>query len=168
MRWACESCIRKVAGRWQAILTWASQHGSTPKYCLTLTLRDPLPLWRQAPPARQPAPYEQAVAVTERLTRALSHLVEEIRQQFGPVKYLAVVEFTTGKRTPGHRPHLTILVRGQPCPGAGSVNAGGEFCMATSRSARSPPKNACADGRRGRFRPKSMGFRPLPPFVHTK
>jgi hypothetical protein len=81
-------------------------------YFLTLKLRDPLPLWREADPEDQPAHYEQAVAVMERLTRSLSRLVEEIRKEHGPMQYLAVVELTTGRRTPGHRPHLHVLVRG--------------------------------------------------------
>jgi|GEM_PF-6333564 hypothetical protein len=116
MRWTCDTCIRKVARRWRAILHWAAQHGPAPMYFLTLTLRDPLPLWREAPPAEQATQYEQAVAVMERLTRALSRLVEEIRKEYGPLQYLAVVELTTGRRTPGHRPHLHVLVHGPAVP----------------------------------------------------
>lgn len=112
MRWACEACTRKVARRWRAILNWATTHGPTPEYFLTLTLREPLPLWRESTDEIREALYAEAVALMERLTRALSRLVEEIRQQFGPLEYLAVVELTTGRRTPGHRPHLHLLVRG--------------------------------------------------------
>jgi hypothetical protein len=112
MRWSCESCIRKVARRWQAILTWAGQHGPNPEYFLTLTLREPLPRWRQAPADEQESMRKQALNLAQRLTRALSRLIEEIRGQFGPAEYLAVVELTTGRRTPGHRPHLHLLLRG--------------------------------------------------------
>ncbi len=79
---------------------------------MTLTLREPLPLWRKALADQQEAMREQALALAQRLTRALSRLVEEVRQEYGPIEYLAVVELTTGRRTPGHRPHLHILVRG--------------------------------------------------------
>lgn len=116
MRWACEACIRKVARRWRAILRWAGQHGPTPEYFLTLTLKDPLPLWRSAPTGEQIDRHAEAEALRDRLTRALSRLVEEIRGQFGPAEYLAVVELTTGRRTPGHRPHLHILMRGPGVP----------------------------------------------------
>jgi hypothetical protein len=116
MRWACESCIRKVARRWRAILNWASEHGPVPQYFVTLTLREPLPLWRSAPAADQDAMKQAACAVAQRLTRALSRLVEEVRKRFGPMEYLAVVELTTGKRTPGHRPHLHLLMRGPHLP----------------------------------------------------
>jgi hypothetical protein len=115
-RFACASCIHRVARRWRAILNWASAHGAAPEYFWTLTLREPLPLWRQAPAEAQEAMREQALALAERLTRALSRLVEEVREQFGPMEYLAVVELTTGKRTPGHRPHLHLLVRGPYLP----------------------------------------------------
>lgn len=116
MRWNCKGCIRKVARRWRAILNWAGSHGPAPEYFLTLTVREPLPLWRQAPDEQQEELRTQAVTLMERVTRALSHLVEEIREQFGPMEYLAVVELTTGKRTPGHRPHLHMLVRGPSVP----------------------------------------------------
>ena len=95
-RWACNHCIHQVARRWQAILTWASQHGPAPQYFVTLTLREPLPLWQKAPADQQEAMREQALALAQRLTRALSRLVEEIRQDYGPTEYLAVVELTTG------------------------------------------------------------------------
>jgi hypothetical protein len=116
MRWACSGCIHRVARRWQAILTWAGQHGPVPEYFLTLTLREPLPLWRNAPAEKQEAMREQALVLSQRLTRSLSRLVEEIRQHYGPMEYLAVVELTTGRRTPGHRPHLHLLVRGPNLP----------------------------------------------------
>ena len=116
MRWSCRSCIRKVARRWLAVLNWASGHSPAPEYFLTLTIREPLPLWRHAPAEEQEGLHAQAVALMERITRALSHLVEEIREQYGPMEYLATVELTTGKRTPGHRPHLHMLVRGPNVP----------------------------------------------------
>lgn len=104
MRWACDTCIRKVARRWRAILNWASQHGPTPQYFVTLTLRESLPLWRSAPAEEQARRREEALALAQRLTRARSRLVEEVRERYGPLEYLAVVELTTGRRTPGHRP----------------------------------------------------------------
>jgi hypothetical protein len=110
-RFACASCIHRVARRWRAILNRASAHGAAPEYFLTLTLREPLPLWRQAPAAQQEAMRKQALALAERLTRALSRLVEEVREQYGPMEYLAVVELTTGKRTPGHRPPCSTGLR---------------------------------------------------------
>lgn len=116
MRWRCQGCIRKVARRWRAILNWAGRHGSPPEYFLTLTIREPLPLWRNAPFEQQAELYAQAEALMVRVTRALTRLVEEIREQYGPLEYLAVVELTTGKRTPGHRPHLHLLVRGPNVP----------------------------------------------------
>jgi hypothetical protein len=116
MRWTCQGCIRKVARRWRAILNWAGKHGPAPEYFLTLTTREPLPLWREAPAEQREEQYVQAVALRGRITRALAHLVEEIREQFGPTEYLAVVELTTGRRTPGHRPHLHMLVRGPSLP----------------------------------------------------
>jgi hypothetical protein len=81
-RFACAGCIHRVARRWRAILNWASAHGAAPEYFLTLTLREPLPLWRQAPAEAQEAMREQALALAERLTRALSRLVEEVREQY--------------------------------------------------------------------------------------
>jgi hypothetical protein len=69
-----------------------------------------------SPACRAGRTFEQAVAVMERLTRSLSPLVEEIRKEYGPMQYLAVVELTTGRRTPGHRPHLHVLVRGPAVP----------------------------------------------------
>lgn len=116
MRWRCPDCIRSVARRWRRILNWSIANGSAPAYFLTLTLRDPLPLWREAPADQQAALRQQALTLAESLTRALSRLVEEIRQQFGPFEYMAVVELTTGTRTPGHRPHLHLLVRGPALP----------------------------------------------------
>jgi hypothetical protein len=32
MRWQCQSCIRKVARRWRAVLSWAGKHGPPPEY----------------------------------------------------------------------------------------------------------------------------------------
>ena len=115
-RWQCTACIHKVARRWRAILNWASQYGPAPLFFLTLTLRDPLPLWRQAPADQQAGMQKQAQDLAGRLTRALSRLVEEIRKLYGELEYLAVLELTTGKRTPGHRPHLHLLVRGPDVP----------------------------------------------------
>lgn len=111
-RWACAGCFKKVAYQWRRILRWATQHGPAPQYLITLTLRDVLPLWRQAPADQQAALKAEGLAVARRLTRALSRLVAEIRTQHGPFEYLAVVELTTGTRTPGHRPHLHLIARG--------------------------------------------------------
>lgn len=63
MRWSCQGCIRKVARRWRTILNWAGNHGALPEYFLTLTIREPLPLWRAAPAEQQAELYEQAVAL---------------------------------------------------------------------------------------------------------
>lgn len=82
-RWACEACKRKVALQWLKILSWAAEHGPAPQFFLTLTLKEPLPLWKVAPAEEQAAQREQGV-----------------------------VELTTGRRTPGHRPHLHLLARG--------------------------------------------------------
>lgn len=111
-RWACASCIHKVARRWRAILNWAIQHGPAPQYFMTLTLREPLPLWREATEAEAERLRAEADALAEHLRTALTRLVAEIRKVYGAFEYFAVVELTTGKRTPGHRPHLHLLVRG--------------------------------------------------------
>lgn len=111
-RWSCPACGRMLAARWRAILQWVTDRGQPPQYLLTLTLRNVLPLWREAPPVLQAQQKEAATALTRFLTRALTRLVAEIRQRFGPFEYVAFVELTTGRRTPGHRPHLHLLVRG--------------------------------------------------------
>lgn len=118
-RWVCPGCIRKVAWRWRQILNWAAAQGAPAEYLITLTLREPLPLWRQAPADQQEALKEQARGVATLLTLALTRLVAEIRDQHGPFEYLAVVERPTGTRTPGHRPHLHLLARGRAWPPAG-------------------------------------------------
>ncbi len=115
-RWHCPACGQMLARRWRAILQWATDHGQPPQYLLTLTVRNPLPLWRQAPPAQREEKKAEAAALCQMLTRALTRLVAEIRAAFGPFEYVAFVELTTGRRTPGHRPHLHLLVRGPQLP----------------------------------------------------
>jgi hypothetical protein len=115
-RWACAGCLRRVALGWKQVLNWAAQNGPVSQYLITLTLREPLPLWRQASADLQQERQEQAVALAHKLTRALSRLVEEIRTKYGSFEYLAMVELTTGRRTPGHRPHLHLLARGPLLP----------------------------------------------------
>lgn len=111
-RWRCPACGRLLAARWRTILQWVTDSGQAPQYLVTLTLRNVLPLWREAPGAIQAQQKAIASALVRFLTTALTRLVAEIRQCFGPFEYVAFVELTTGKRTPGHRPHLHLLVRG--------------------------------------------------------
>jgi hypothetical protein len=63
MRWTCQGCIRKIARRWRAMLNWAGKHGPAPEYFLTLTTREPLPLWREAPAEPREEQYAKAVAL---------------------------------------------------------------------------------------------------------
>ncbi len=114
--WGCPACARRQATQWRAVLNWADSQTGAPQYFITLTLRQALPLWRQAPPAQRAAQRAEAVALTRLLSRALNRLVGEIRRTYGPFEYVAFVELTTGRRTPGHRPHLHLLVRGKPVP----------------------------------------------------
>ncbi|HEY3322797.1 MAG TPA: hypothetical protein VGP72_20245, partial [Planctomycetota bacterium] len=108
----CPDCARMLAATWRAVLNWTAQQGRAPQYLITLTCREPLPLWRAAPPGEQAALRTKAVALAQFLTRALTRLIAEIRQAYGPFEYVAFVELTTGRRTPGHRPHLHLLVQG--------------------------------------------------------
>ena len=89
----------------------AGAQGEPPTHFITLTLRESLPLWRQAPAAERVEQRQAAVALARCLSRAFSRLVAEIREQFGAFEYMALVELTTGRRTPGHRPHLHLLAR---------------------------------------------------------
>jgi hypothetical protein len=123
-RWCCPECARTLARQWRAILAWAGdQPGFAPQYFITLTTREPLPLWRQAPPAQRKALREQAVAV-QGLTRALTRLVADIRRTFGPFEYLAFVELTTGRRTPVIARTCTCWPVVPSFPRPGSANAG--------------------------------------------
>jgi hypothetical protein len=112
-RWFCPNCARLLARQWRDVLDWNAQAGLAPSHFLTLTFREPLPLWRHAPTMQQAGQKQEAQALARRLSRALSRLVAEIRQTFGAFEYLAFVELTTGRRTPGHRPHLHLLARGK-------------------------------------------------------
>ena len=110
-RWRCPACARRLAAQWRAVLELAGAQGEPPTHFITLTLRESLPLWRQAPAAERVEQRQAAVALARCLSRAFSRLVAEIREQFGAFEYMALVELTTGRRTPGHRPHLHLLAR---------------------------------------------------------
>lgn len=114
--WRCPACGRRLASQWRAVLQWATEHGCEPQYLITLTVREALPLWRLAPVGEQGALKLLAVALCQMLTLALTRLVAEIRKGYGAFEYVAFVELTTGRRTPGHRPHLHLLVRGAELP----------------------------------------------------
>lgn len=68
-RWSCPACGRMLAARWRAILQWVTDHGQAPQYLVTLTLRNALPLWREAPPFQQAQQKAAAAALAQFLTR---------------------------------------------------------------------------------------------------
>jgi hypothetical protein len=87
-RWCCPECARTLARQWRAILAWAGgQPGFAPQYFITLTTREPLSLWRQAPPAQRKALRAQAVAMAKGLTRSLTRLVADFRRGRGPARH---------------------------------------------------------------------------------
>lgn len=104
-RWNCPFCKCLLTAHWRSVLNWVTQAGQPPQYLITLTLREELPLWRQASASQRQEQREAAVTFARFLTRAFTRLVAGIRKQFSPFEYLAFVESTTGRRTPGHRSH---------------------------------------------------------------
>jgi len=46
-RWRCPACARRRAAQWQALLEWVAEQGEPPTHFITLTLREPLPVYDQ-------------------------------------------------------------------------------------------------------------------------